>query len=116
MVLTALIFLQSALCSQTVTNDSICFDLATSKKIIKDLNRLDYSDSIINTLHIQIRGFNELSLINDSLIAETDLRLLDVKKDLNKSNLKLKITLKLFKYSVPISIGGGLYLGYLLFN
>lgn len=83
---------------------------------MKDLNRLDYSDSIIQNQELQIINFKQLSILNDNITLETNLRLISVSKDLKKSNFKLNLSIKLFKISVPISIGTGFILGYLIFK
>ena len=103
--------------TQNFSNDSIkCFTYKQVRKITKSIKQGQLCDSISQTQQLQIINFKELSIKNDSIILENNKRLLEVKKTLSNTALKLKISKRLTFFGVPIALGGGLLLGIILFN
>jgi uncharacterized protein YjaZ len=115
LLLTIILSLNSIVSSQIILNDSLtCFNKEQLKKIVKDLKKVEIQDSIIQTQQLQIINFKEVLKVDNSIIAENDKRLLELTKDLNKANLKLKISKRLTFVGVPIAITGGFILGILI--
>jgi len=95
-------------CSQRTSTDSICFSKDQAKKILKDLKRLDFCDSITINQERQIINFKAVLHTDSTIIAENNKRLLEVTKTLNKANLKVKVLKKISFFGVPIAFGGGI--------
>ena len=104
----------SIVCSQTILTDSLCFSKEQAVKIMQDLKRLDYCDSITSNQQLQIINFKDVLKVNDAIILENTKRLSEVTKTLNKTNLKLKISKRLSTIGIPVAITGGFLLGFII--
>ena len=100
--------------SQTTSTDSICFSKVEAIRLFKDLKKLDVFDSIISNQSLQIYNFKEI-VINDKqqILLHTNM-IARKQKELNVTNLKLKISRKLSVIGIPVSVGLGLVVGILI--
>jgi len=94
--------------STILDNDScICYTDNQDKRATECLKNASSRDSLLTNSLIRIKGFKELSIKNDKIILENQERLSEVTKQLNKANLKLKISKRLTNIGLPIAFCGG---------
>jgi hypothetical protein len=53
-------------------------------------------------------NFKDVLKVNDKIILENNKRLSEVKKTLNKTELKLRISKRLTMFGVPVAFGAGI--------
>jgi len=112
--LTALLSFSSIAVSQHISTDSICFSQDQAKKIMKDLKRLDYCDSITQNQQLQISNFKDVINKDSILLQLKDERMAELQKSLSINEKKLKLSVALNKFGIPISFGVGAVLILLL--
>lgn len=114
-LLTVILTIKSTAFSQSFSTDSLkCFTYSQVREITAEIQKAQLCDSIIQTQQLQIINFKDVLKVNDNIIAENNKRLLEVTKELNRTNLKLKISKKLTFIGVPVAISGGFILGLLI--
>ena len=97
----------STVCSQTTSNDSICFSNNQAKKIMKDLKRLSFCDSVAEIQALKIYNFEDMVAKDFEII---DLNNDKIKRQNNKIKV-LKMKLKISFVGVPVALLGGFVVG-----
>jgi len=100
--------------SQHISTDSICFSQEQAKKIMKDLKLLDICDSITQNQQLQISNFKDVLEKDSILLQLKDERMRELQKTLSINEKKLKVSVALNKWGIPISFGAGAVLILLL--
>jgi hypothetical protein len=114
LILLNLISLES-ICQVTPNQeDSVCLTAEDARVIFKDLQLFQYCDSIRTEQTAQITILKRVLKTNDNIIAANNLRLLEVTKTLNTTRKKLKFSASLSKFGIPVALGGGFIIGFLL--
>lgn len=105
----------SIVLSQTTSQDSVkCFTYEQARKIFKDLKRLDLCDSVANAQSWQITTLKNVIMKDNQIIGIMDVQVKECSKSLDKTKFKLKVSRKISTFGIPITLGGGFLLGYLL--
>ena len=101
--------------TQPISTDSVkCFTYEQARQIIKDLKKGQICDSISELRGLQIVNFNKIIQNKDQEISIKDSQILDKKTELDKANLKLKVSKNLSKFGIPTALLGGFFVGFLL--
>jgi hypothetical protein len=113
-LLTILLMSSLTLCSQNTSKDSLCFSKPQAVKILKDLKRLEYCDSITQNQAFQIINFKSISRKDFEIIALKNGKISRQEKEINTLGLKLKISKRLTLVGLPAAIIGGFLVGSML--
>jgi len=62
----------------------------------------------------EMNYYKSLSARDENIIALNNAKILRVEKELNKTNLKLKISKKMTVIGVPVAVGVGFFVGILV--
>ncbi len=81
---------------------------------MKDLKRLDLCDSISQNQALQILNYKSVVIKDFEIIALNNSIIKNQNQEINKLNLKLKISKRLTFFGVPTAIIGGFLVGSLL--
>jgi hypothetical protein len=115
-LLTITLTCKSIVFSQNFSTDSLkCFTYSQVRKITAEIKKAEVCDSIIQTQQLQIINFKEVLSRDNQIILENNKRLSELTKQLNRTELKLKISKRLNFYGVPIALGVGLITSIVLF-
>ena len=71
-------------------------------------------DSVMIDLKHEMNYYKSLSARDENIIALNNAKILRVEKELNKTNLKLKISKKMTVIGVPVAVGVGFFVGILV--
>ena len=114
LLLTVILLINLTAFTQTSLDSLKCFTIPQAKEIAKELKKGILCDSIIQNQELQILNFKEVLKVNDNIILQNNKRLLQVTKERNKANKKLNSLLQFTKFGIPVAIGGGFFIGFML--
>ena len=110
-----LLMSSSIVYSQTTLTDSLkCFSYSQAKQIMKDLKRGEICDSISQNQELQIINFKSILSKSNEQINLLQTNNDELNKSLLNANRRLKMSVSLTKYGIPIGIGAGFIVGILI--
>jgi hypothetical protein len=91
-----------------------CFTYEQLKEITKAIKKGVICDSIAQNQELQILHFKDVLKVNDNIILENNNRLTEVIKQRDKTKSKLKTSIQITKFGIPLSLGAGFFIGFML--
>ena len=100
--------------SQTTSRDSLCFSKEQAVKILQDIKRGEFCDSIRSIQSLEIVNFRTIVVNNKESIGLLTESNKSLSSDLDKTRLKLKLSTKLTTFGIPSALVAGFLVGILL--